>query len=93
VIVGFAAETGDESGTPLDYGRAKLAAKGADFMLVNEVGVSLGFGSSENSGTLLGADGSAATVPIGPKESVGHVILDAVVRRLLDTSDIDQPLT
>ncbi|HEY8789804.1 MAG TPA: bifunctional phosphopantothenoylcysteine decarboxylase/phosphopantothenate--cysteine ligase CoaBC [Actinopolymorphaceae bacterium] len=91
VIVGFAAETGDESGTPLDYGRAKLAAKGADFMLVNEVGVTLGFGTAENSGILLGSDGSSATVPIGPKESVGHAILDAVASRLVDTSDTDQP--
>jgi len=92
VIVGFAAETGDESGTPLDYGRAKLTAKGADFILVNEVGESKGFGTADNSGVLLGSDGSLATVPIGPKESVGHVILDAVARRLLDMPDSGRPL-
>jgi len=93
VIVGFAAETGDDSGTPLDYGRIKLAAKGADLMLVNEVGVGVGFGTAENSGTLLGSDGSVATVPSGPKESVGHVILDAAARRLLDTPASDHALT
>ncbi len=93
VIVGFAAETGDASGTPLDYGRAKLATKGADFMLVNEVGEAKGFGTAENSGTLLGSDGSVAAVPMGSKESVGHVILDAVARRLLDTPAGSHPLT
>lgn len=93
VIVGFAAETGDEDGTPLEYGRAKLAAKGADFILVNEVGESKGFGTADNAGVLLGSDGSLATVPIGPKESVGHAILDVVARRLLDTPDSTRPLT
>jgi phosphopantothenoylcysteine decarboxylase/phosphopantothenate--cysteine ligase len=35
---GFAAETGDADATVLDHGRAKLARKGCDLLVVNEVG-------------------------------------------------------
>jgi phosphopantothenoylcysteine decarboxylase/phosphopantothenate--cysteine ligase len=38
VVVGFAAETGDAEGDALAHGRAKLATKGADLLVVNEVG-------------------------------------------------------
>ncbi len=38
VLVGFAAETGDDTNDVLTLGRAKLARKGADLMVVNEVG-------------------------------------------------------
>ena len=37
VVVGFAAETGDESGSVLDHARAKLARKGCDLLVVNDV--------------------------------------------------------
>ena len=37
VIVGFAAETGDATGTVLELGRAKLARKGCDLLVVNDV--------------------------------------------------------
>ena len=37
VIVGFAAETGDDSGSVLDLARAKLARKGCDLLVVNDV--------------------------------------------------------
>ena len=38
VVVGFAAETGDAEGDVLAHGRAKLARKGCDLLVVNEVG-------------------------------------------------------
>ena len=38
VIVGFAAETGDDDGDVLEHGRAKLARKGCDLLVVNAVG-------------------------------------------------------
>ena len=38
VVVGFAAETGDADGGVLDHARAKLARKGCDLLVVNEVG-------------------------------------------------------
>ena len=38
VVVGFAAETGDDDGDVLAHARAKLARKGCDLLVVNEVG-------------------------------------------------------
>jgi hypothetical protein len=43
VIVGFAAETGDASGDVLAHGRAKLARKGCDLLVVNDVSDGRGF--------------------------------------------------
>jgi len=78
VIVGFAAETGDV----LANGRAKLAAKGCDLLVVNQVGGGLAFGTSDNEAVVLAADGMQTRVPRGPKEALADVIWDLVVRRL-----------
>jgi phosphopantothenoylcysteine decarboxylase / phosphopantothenate---cysteine ligase len=78
VIVGFAAETGDV----LANGRAKLAAKGCDLLVVNQVGGGLAFGTSDNEAVVLAADGSETSVPRGPKEALADVIWDLVVSRL-----------
>ncbi len=82
VVVGFAAETGDETGTVLDHARAKLARKGCDLLVVNEVGEGKAFGTLHNTVVLLGADGSER--PVGPadKATVSDEIWDAVVTRL-----------
>lgn len=82
VIVGFAAETGDERGSVLQHGAAKLRRKGSDLMVVNPVGAGQGFGTPDNEATILGADGSTTVVARGPKESLAHVVLDEVVRLL-----------
>jgi phosphopantothenoylcysteine decarboxylase / phosphopantothenate---cysteine ligase len=84
VIVGFAAETGDATGTVLDLGRAKLARKGCDLLVVNDVSGGGVFGSAENEAVVLGADGSATEVPRGSKTALAHVIWDEVVARLQD---------
>jgi phosphopantothenoylcysteine decarboxylase / phosphopantothenate---cysteine ligase len=78
VVVGFAAETDDV----LANGRAKLAAKGCDLLVVNEVGDGLAFGTPDNRATVLGADGSVTEVPLGSKDSVAHAVWDLVVPRL-----------
>lgn len=81
-IVGFAAETGDEHGTVLEYGSAKLLRKGADFLVVNEVGAGRGFGTAENSVTLVAArDGSAEVIGErrGSKADVSQWVLSRVV--------------
>ncbi|MEP6696529.1 MAG: bifunctional phosphopantothenoylcysteine decarboxylase/phosphopantothenate--cysteine ligase CoaBC [Pseudonocardiales bacterium] len=82
VIVGFAAETGDASADVLAYGRAKLAAKGADLLVVNEVGPAAGFESPENAATVLAADGGVTEVPHGTKEALADAVWDLVVARL-----------
>ncbi|MFB7260051.1 bifunctional phosphopantothenoylcysteine decarboxylase/phosphopantothenate--cysteine ligase CoaBC [Streptomyces nojiriensis] len=78
VVVGFAAETDDV----LANGRAKLARKGCDLLVVNEVGEARTFGSEENEAVILASDGSETQVPYGPKEALAEVIWDQVAARL-----------
>ena len=78
VIVGFAAETDDV----LRHGRAKLAAKGCDLLVVNQVGGGLAFGTSDNEAVVLAADGTQTQVPRGPKEILADVLWDLVAGRL-----------
>ena len=78
VVVGFAAETDDA----LANGALKLAAKGCDLIVVNEVGEHRTFDSEENSAVILVADGSSTVVPVGSKEALGHAVWDLVVARL-----------
>ncbi|WP_432092464.1 bifunctional phosphopantothenoylcysteine decarboxylase/phosphopantothenate--cysteine ligase CoaBC [Streptomyces sp. bgisy100] len=77
VIVGFAAETDDV----LANGRAKLARKGCDLLVVNEVGEGRTFGSEENEAVVLAADGTETPVPQGPKEALADTVWDLVSRR------------
>ena len=81
VIVGFAAETGDHSATVLEHGRAKLARKGCDLLVVNAVGPGKAFGTSDNAAVILGADGSETDVPLGPKTLLAAAVCDAVSAR------------
>jgi phosphopantothenoylcysteine decarboxylase/phosphopantothenate--cysteine ligase len=81
VVVGFAAETGDAHAGVLDHGRAKLAAKGCDLLVVNEVGPDKGFESPENEAVILGADGSETVVPRVSKDLLAHRVWDLVVRQ------------
>ncbi|GAA1402330.1 bifunctional phosphopantothenoylcysteine decarboxylase/phosphopantothenate--cysteine ligase CoaBC [Kitasatospora putterlickiae] len=78
LVVGFAAETDDV----LAHGRAKLARKGCDLLVVNEVGDGKAFGQDVNEAVVLGADGSETPVPVGPKEALADVVWDLVVERL-----------
>ena len=84
VIVGFAAETGDATGSVLELGRAKLARKGCDLLVVNDVSGGAVFGSPDNEAVILGADGSVTEVARGSKTALAHVIWDEVAVRLHD---------
>ncbi len=66
LIVGFAAETGDDTGSVLDLARAKLARKGCDLLVANEVGVDKAFGTDANTVHLLFRDG----LPGAPEDHV-----------------------
>lgn len=80
LLVGFAAETGDATGSVLELGRQKLARKGCDLLVVNEVGTDKTFGADDTSVHVLTRD-SEAVVEIGPasKLEVSHGIWDVVV--------------
>jgi phosphopantothenoylcysteine decarboxylase / phosphopantothenate---cysteine ligase len=79
IVVGFAAETDDV----LAGGRVKLARKGCDLLVVNEVGENKVFGSEENEAVVLGSDGSETPVPYGPKEILAERVWDLVAERLV----------
>jgi phosphopantothenoylcysteine decarboxylase/phosphopantothenate--cysteine ligase len=81
VVVGFAAETGDESGSVLELARAKLVRKGCDLLVVNDVSGGAVFGSADNEAAVLSADGEVVDVPRGPKATLAHVVWDQVLRR------------
>lgn len=75
-IIGFAAETDN----PLEFGRAKLARKGADMLMVNDVSGGKVFGQPRNSGWLLSKDGSAVEIADGTKHEVAAHIWQAVAQ-------------
>jgi phosphopantothenoylcysteine decarboxylase/phosphopantothenate--cysteine ligase len=71
VVVGFAAETHDA----LAHARGKLARKGLDAIVVNDVSrQDIGFGSDENAATLIWADGEV-TLPKQNKVDLSRAIL------------------
>ncbi|PWU53510.1 bifunctional phosphopantothenoylcysteine decarboxylase/phosphopantothenate--cysteine ligase CoaBC [Micromonospora sp. S4605] len=82
VLVVFAAETGDAEAN----GRAKLARKRADLIVINEVGPDKVFGAETNAATVIGADGSVSRMPEQSKEDLADGVWDLVVTRLAGPS-------
>jgi phosphopantothenoylcysteine decarboxylase/phosphopantothenate--cysteine ligase len=78
VVVGFAAETGDDAADVLEHGRAKLKRKGCDLLVVNAVGDGRAFEVEDNSGWLLTADGAESHIPYGQKAQLASYVWDAV---------------
>jgi len=75
LLVGFAAETGEPG---LERAREKLARKGADLFVLNDVSrPDIGFDASDNEVTLLAASGER-TIAKAPKEEIAVAILDEV---------------
>jgi phosphopantothenoylcysteine decarboxylase / phosphopantothenate---cysteine ligase len=79
IIVGFAAETGDDNGSVMDHARAKLERKGCDLLVVNDVSEGRVFNAAHSEAVILGADGATREVPAGPKADIAHAVWDAVV--------------
>jgi phosphopantothenoylcysteine decarboxylase / phosphopantothenate---cysteine ligase len=78
LLVGFAAEHGADA---VALGREKLARKGLDAVVVNDVGApGIGFDAAENEVTVVAAD-SERHVPRASKREVATAILDAVLSR------------
>ena len=63
-IVGFAAETGDENSTPLDFARKKLQKKGCDLLMCNAVGEGKVFGQPNSSGWILRPNGTVTELSL-----------------------------
>jgi phosphopantothenoylcysteine decarboxylase/phosphopantothenate--cysteine ligase len=77
VIVGFAAETGDERATALEHAAAKARRKGADLTVANTVTGGAVFGEDTNEVVLLDGAGTAVGRAAGSKRAVAEAILDA----------------
>jgi phosphopantothenoylcysteine decarboxylase / phosphopantothenate---cysteine ligase len=76
IVVGFAAETENA----LTNGRAKLAGKGVDAVVVNDVSVQgIGFDSEQNAGSFL-TQGGAVELPVMSKAKMADRILDEVAK-------------
>jgi phosphopantothenoylcysteine decarboxylase/phosphopantothenate--cysteine ligase len=79
VVVAFAAETSDVEAS----GRAKLARKGADLVIANEVGrEGTGFGSVTNHAAVIDAGGDDVGLREWTKDELATTIIDRIVGRL-----------
>jgi phosphopantothenoylcysteine decarboxylase/phosphopantothenate--cysteine ligase len=76
ILVGFAAETHDA----LERGRRKLARKGVDLLIVNDVSApGTGFDHDTNAVVILDAAGNTEEIPLTSKDAVAHAVLDSVL--------------
>ena len=82
VIVGFAAETGDEHISALEYGRRKALKKGADLLAVNTVGATSGFGDVANEIHVLDSRGQQVGHSAGSKLHVARDLVELISQQL-----------
>ncbi|WP_285724615.1 bifunctional phosphopantothenoylcysteine decarboxylase/phosphopantothenate--cysteine ligase CoaBC [Psychromicrobium xiongbiense] len=94
LIIGFAAETGDDQGSVLDYARAKLERKGCDLLVVNPVGHGRVFGQETTEVTILRREGlrgahseqGAPQALLGTKTEVAKALTAEIARLLAVTT-------
>ncbi|MDR1118512.1 MAG: bifunctional phosphopantothenoylcysteine decarboxylase/phosphopantothenate--cysteine ligase CoaBC [Bifidobacteriaceae bacterium] len=79
VIVGFAAETGDASGSALEHAAAKARRKGTDLTVANTVAGGAVFGADATEVTLLDGAGRVLARAAGSKRAVADAIWDAAL--------------
>ncbi len=82
VIVGFAAETGDEQRSALEYGMAKFERKGVDLLMCNDVGGGKVFGKDQSEGWLIAQGAKVSPVPAGAKHAVAVHIWNGIAEVL-----------
>ena len=78
-IIGFAAETEQQRDALIELGRAKIARKGADYLVLNRVGWTEGFATDGNAVIVLDAAGDIVSEASGSKASVAERILDLLI--------------
>jgi phosphopantothenoylcysteine decarboxylase / phosphopantothenate---cysteine ligase len=86
VLVGFAAETAGSSQDSDElrrYAEQKLAAKGADLIVANDVSApNTGFAYDTNQVSIVGPGGLHIEVPLASKEAIAAAVVDAIARCL-----------
>lgn len=80
VLVGFAAETGDDEMSVLEHARTKLTRKGCDILVVNDVSHGAVFGSDDNEAVILRRDADEVRAPRGSKAALAQQVWDCVVQ-------------
>lgn len=81
VIVGFAAETAPDRDSLMELGRAKLARKGADLLVLNDVSAGKVFGRPTTQVTVIDPSGIVAEVT-GSKAQAAAAIIDQAAARV-----------
>ncbi|MCM3906586.1 MULTISPECIES: bifunctional phosphopantothenoylcysteine decarboxylase/phosphopantothenate--cysteine ligase CoaBC [Trueperella] len=81
IIVGFAAETGDDTNDYLEFGRQKARKKGADLLVINRVGERAGFGDVDTAVTIVDASGATVGEAAGTKREVAAAIMSTIPSR------------
>ena len=76
LLIGFGAETEQDRDTLLELGRAKIARKDCDLLVLNRVGWKEGFAKDDNTVTVLNKAGDIVIEASGTKSSVADRILD-----------------
>jgi phosphopantothenoylcysteine decarboxylase/phosphopantothenate--cysteine ligase len=79
VIIGFAAETETDRDALLALGRAKVARKGSDYLVLNTVGWNAGFATAGNTVILLSGAGDIVGEASGSKSEVADRVLDLLL--------------
>ena len=88
LLVGFAAETQDL----IAHAKDKLAAKGLDLIVANDITrAGAGFGSDQNAATLIDRQGTLLELPLMPKRAMADAILNKARTLLCATTESQAP--
>jgi phosphopantothenoylcysteine decarboxylase/phosphopantothenate--cysteine ligase len=82
VIVGFAAETAASDEELLSLARAKVARKGCDLLVVNDVGGQRVFGRDDTAVRVISSGGQVLAEAAGAKSDAADAVLDEVAKLL-----------
>ena len=78
IVVAFAAETS----LNIEIAKAKLVAKGANILYLNDVSEGAIFGATETQGIVLTSNGAQIEVPTSSKDSLAELLLDQALIQL-----------
>jgi len=78
IVIAFAAETSLD----IALGRAKLEAKGANILYLNDVSEGAIFGSTDTQGIIITSNGAQISVPNSSKDSLADLLLDQALIQL-----------
>ena len=78
IVVAFAAETSLD----IEIAKAKLVAKGANILYLNDVSEGAIFGAKETQGIVITSNGAQIEVPTSSKDSLAELLLDQALIQL-----------